>query len=96
VQIPAGLGEQGRDATGRAAGPDLKTRLFNYACTDFIDSKQFDELPPRMKQHVAKRLRIVLDGKGGKTYEAFSTEDRRAISEILSETKPDLWKASGE
>ncbi|MHC5540203.1 hypothetical protein ACYOEI_18445, partial [Singulisphaera rosea] len=82
-----------RDARGRSLCEfDLKTRLFKYPCSYLIDSPQFDALPPRMKRYVVERLRVVLDGKGGKEYAKLSEGDREAISEILAETKPDLWR----
>ena len=86
-----------RDRAGRSLREfDLKTRLFKYSCSYLIYSPQFDGLPPRMKRYVAKRMRDVLDGKGGKEYEGLSVEYRRAISEILAETKPELWKGEGD
>lgn len=75
---------------------DLKSRLFMYPCSYLVYSKQFDEMPPRVKRYVAKRLRVVLDGKGGKDYEYLSESDRRSILEILAETKPELWENAGE
>jgi hypothetical protein len=86
-----------RDHRGRSLRDfDLTTRLFKYPCSYLIHTRQFDDLPPRMKHHVAKRLRAVLDGRGGKEYEHLAAADRRAISEILAETKPDLWKLADD
>ena len=85
-----------RDQQGRSLRDfDLNSRLFKYPCSYLIDSRAFDELPAEMKQFAAKRLREALDGKAGKPYDRMSEADRKAISEILAETKPDLWKAGG-
>ncbi|WP_422927210.1 hypothetical protein [Singulisphaera sp. PoT] len=81
-----------RDTRGRSLRDlDLKSRLFLHPCSYQIYSSQFDALPPRMKQYISRRLHLILDGQGGKPYESLTPDDRKAISEILAETKPDLW-----
>ncbi|MGP0065815.1 MAG: hypothetical protein ACLQGP_19710 [Isosphaeraceae bacterium] len=87
-----------RDAKGRSLRDlDLKTRLFRYPCSYLIYSRAFDSLPDPVKDHVYRRLWEILDGRGsGKDDPHLTPEDRRAILEILRETKPDLpdyWKA---
>jgi len=67
---------------------DLRTRLFKYPLSYLIYSRSFDELPPRMKEFVAQRLREVLEGEGGAKYAHLSAADRQAILEILADTKP--------
>ena len=53
------------------------------------------ELPPIIKTYVAKRLKEILGG-GGDAYSHLSSTDRQAISEILRETKPELWIAADD
>jgi hypothetical protein len=87
-----------RDSQGRSLRDlDLNTRMFKYPCSYLIHSTAFDQLPPQAKEYVAERLLSILSGKD--TTAAFahlSAEDRRAILEILAETKPDLWKQPNE
>lgn len=86
-----------RDQQGRSLREfDLNTRLFKYPCSYLIYSRSFDELPPIMKTYVAKRLKEILAGSGGDTYSHLSSTDRDAISEILRETKPELWASEND
>jgi hypothetical protein len=84
-----------RDGEGRSLRDfDLQTRMFKYPCSYLIYSAAFDGLPEAVKSYVATRLRNVL--LGSDRDEAFwhlSAEDRRAILEILNDTKPHLLKA---
>ncbi len=74
---------------------DLQTRMFRYPCSYLIYSKSFDELPAPVRQHVITRLDEVLTGEDqSEDFAHLSEEDRRAIREILLETKPGLWKQS--
>ncbi|MCA9267968.1 MAG: hypothetical protein KDA41_05830 [Planctomycetales bacterium] len=83
-----------RDAKGRSLRDlDLQTRLYTYSCSPLIYSEQFDQLPPPMKQYVVVRLHAILTGED--TSDQFAHLDaarRQAIQEILTETKPQLWK----
>ena len=83
-----------RDSRGRSLRDfDLKTRLFRYPCSPLIYSEAFDRLPAAVRTEVLARLREVLTGKdNSKTFEHLTEADRRAIREILEETKPDLWR----
>lgn len=85
-----------RDKRGRSLRDfDLKTRLFRYPCSFLIYSASFDRLPPELKAVVTRRLHDVLTGRDPDTAFAHLTaEDRQGILEILTETKPDLWKAT--
>jgi hypothetical protein len=90
-----------RDAMGRSLRePDLKRRLFRYPCSYLIYSESFDALPAEMKDYVYKRLWQVLtsdDDEAG-DFAHLKRSQRRAIREILAETKPDLpayWKRGG-
>ena len=87
-----------RDSKGRSLRDlDLNTRLFRYPCSYLIDSRAFDSLPAEVKDRVYRRLWEILGNQGtGKEHPHLATEDRRAIIEILRETKPglpDYWKA---
>jgi hypothetical protein len=87
-----------RDKKGRSLRDlDLQRRLFTYPCSYLIYSAAFDGLPDPVKGHVLKRLWDVLTGKDtSKEFAHLSADDRRAILEILVETKPNLpayWRS---
>ena len=71
---------------------DLRDRLLRYPCSPLIYSAAFDALPDRARKAVYLRLWQVLSGtETDPTYGArLSREDRQAIVEILSDTKPNL------
>ena len=80
------------DSKGRSLRQlDLGERLMKYPCSYMIYSDAFDALPAVAKDHVYRRLWQVLSGqdKDGR-YTVLSTADRRAIVEILRDTKKDL------
>ncbi len=81
-----------RDTKGRSLRDfDLEERLFRYPCSYMIHTEAFDGLPSMAKDAVFRRLWEVLSGQEtGAVYDRLSTGDRRAIVEILLETKPDL------
>jgi hypothetical protein len=86
-----------RDSKGRSLRElDLTERMFKYPCSFLIYSEAFDSLPTQVKQKVYAKLYDVLTGKdSSEAYDSLSTESRRAILEILAETKSDLpedWK----
>lgn len=88
-----------RDAKGRSLRElDLKTRLFKYPCSFLIDTPAFDALPDEIRTYVWQRLWNVLSGKiQDDKFAHLSADDRRAIVEIVQETKPnvpDYWKSS--
>jgi hypothetical protein len=64
-----------------------------------IYSEAFDQLPSIASETVYRKLYDVLTGKNlGKPFDRLSAEDRRAILEILRDTKPNLpegWKVDG-
>jgi hypothetical protein len=71
---------------------DLKTRLFRYPCSFLIYSPSFDQLPLPVKEHVVKRLHAILLGEDqDPAFAHLTPEDRKAILQILEETKPGLW-----
>jgi hypothetical protein len=72
-----------RDSQGRSLRDlSLRGRLMRYPCSYMIYSPAFDGLPAEAKAAIYRRMWEVL----GKREEA----DRRAIVEILRETKRDL------
>jgi len=81
-----------RDSKGRSLRDlDLTRRLLRYPCSYMIYTEAFDALPPPVKAVVYDRLWLVLSGaaKDG-DYAKLTSADRRAIVEILRETKKDL------
>jgi hypothetical protein len=86
-----------RDHQGRSLRDfDLHTRMFRYPLSYMIYSETFDSMPAVVRERVYKRLYDVLSGKDtSKPFERLSADDRRAILEILLDTKPglpDYWK----
>ena len=81
-----------RDKQGRSLRQlDLQTRLLKYPCSYLIYSQSFDALPPPMKEKIYQRLWEILTGKDSSPdFARLSPESRRAILEILTETKNDL------
>ena len=86
-----------RDSKGRSLRDfDLTHRLFRYPCSYMIYTDAFDALPPAALALVYERMYAILSGKAaGAEYSALTPADRRAILEILRETKkglPAYWK----
>lgn len=86
-----------RDPQGRSLRDfDLHKRIFKYPCSYLIYSEAFDAIPAPAKEFIYHRMYEVLTGhEQGPEYAALSSEDRRAILEILVATKPGLpaeWK----
>jgi hypothetical protein len=86
-----------KDRHGRSLRDfDLRRRLFRYPCSYLVHSAAFNALPPPLLESLYRRLwEILHDQDAGDTYSHLSAEDRRAILEILQETKsglPDDWK----
>ena len=81
-----------RDRRGRSLYElDLNTRLLKYPCSYLVYSPAFDALPPLAKAPIYRRLWQVLSGEVTEPrYRVLSLEDRRAVVEILRDTKPDL------
>ena len=85
------------DSKGRSLRQfDLNTRLFKYPCSFLVYSEQFDAMPAQIKEMIYKRLHEILTGadKSAK-FETLTTTDRKAILEILRQTKkdlPDYWR----
>jgi hypothetical protein len=81
-----------RDSQGRSLHQlDLKTRLLRYPMSYLVYSKSFDGLPKPAKDYVYRRFWEVLSGKDSSpAFTHLSAADRKAILEILQETKPDF------
>ena len=81
-----------KDRLGRSfAQLDLVTRLLRYPCSDLVYSEAFDGLPEAVKQAVYRRMVDVLSTPDRRLGDArVSVEDRRAVLEILRETKADF------
>jgi hypothetical protein len=75
---------------------DLKTRMFRYPLSYMIFSAAFDGMPDVVRARVYQRLYDVLTGKDQtEKYARLTPDDRRAILEIVRDTKPNLppyWK----
>ena len=88
-----------RDRRGRALRDfDLHKRLFRYPLSYTIDSAAFDALPDVARSRIYRRLYEVLRGTDSSLqYRHLSIEDRRAVFEILRDTKKDLpayWRSA--
>ena len=86
------------DSQGRSLRQfDLQQRLMRYPCSYMIYSSAFDALPKDLKDATYARIWRILSGEErGKRYAALTLKDRRAIVEILRETKrrlPDYFQA---
>ena len=81
-----------RDSKGRSLRDlDLTRRLFRYPCSYMIYTEAFDALPAATKAIVYERMWAILSGAAKEPeYSRLSAADRRAIIEILRETKKDL------
>jgi hypothetical protein len=75
---------------------DLSTRTFRYPLSYLVYSDDFDTLPEPAKGYVYDRLLEILSGEDDdEDFKRLSAADRRAILEILLETKPglpDAWR----
>lgn len=89
-----------RDSQGRSLRDfDLQSHLFKYRCSYLIYSASFDALPPEVQKPVFQRLWDILTGLDTDSeFEHLSTSERKAILEILQETKaglPAYWTPAG-
>jgi hypothetical protein len=81
-----------RDARGRSLRQlDLENRLMRYPCSYMIYSQAFEALPAAAKDAVYRRMWEILSGSDKEyRYQRLTLADRRAIVEILRDTKSDL------
>jgi hypothetical protein len=81
-----------RDHQGRSLREfDLEKRMFRYPLSYMIYSAAFDNMPGLVRERVYQRLYDILTGKDqSPAYARLTSDDRRAILEILRDTKPNL------
>ncbi len=81
-----------RDSRGRSLRDfDLKTRLLRYPCSYMIYSNTFEALPQAAKDAVYAMLFEVLSSAPPESkYARLTSEKRREVLEILTETKPEF------
>ena len=81
-----------QDRQGRSLRQmDLTRRMFKYPCSFLIYSEAFDALPSAAKELLYRRLWEVLSGADrSREVAGLSVADRRAVLEILIDTKPGL------
>lgn len=82
-----------RDTKGRSLRDfDLERRVFRYPCSYLIYSEAFAKLPAEAREYVHGRIReIVQDEDQSAAFAHLTSEDRRALREILGETLPGLF-----
>ena len=80
------------DSQGRSLHQlDLDGRLMRYPCSFLIYTDAFDALPEQALDAVYRRMWAVLSGEATEDrYATLTLDDRRAVVEILRDTKPDL------
>jgi hypothetical protein len=81
-----------RDSKGRSLRDfDLQQRIFRYPCSYLIYSDAFDAIPEPAKSYIYHRLLQILTGQDqGEDFARLSAPDRRAVLEIVLETKAEL------
>jgi hypothetical protein len=82
-----------KDRLGRSFGQiDAANRLLRYPCSYMVYSQAFDGLPEGVRQAVYQRMVDVLssDAPRAPGTARVTAEDRRAVLEILRDTKPDF------
>jgi len=81
-----------RDSRGRSLRQlDLTRRLLRYPCSYMIYADAFDALPGMARNAIYRRMWEILSGQeAGPRYLRLTPDDRRAIVEILRDTKEGL------
>jgi hypothetical protein len=81
-----------KDKQGRSLRDlDLQQKLFRYPCSYLIYSEAFDALPPPALDELYRQLWLALTGQTkDKELAAIPAADRKAVLEILRETKRNL------
>jgi hypothetical protein len=82
-----------RDAQGRSLREfDRRTRLFRYPGSFMIYSAALDGVPAEARQALYARMKVILEGADpAPRYQRLPAADRRAVLEILRETKRE-WR----
>jgi hypothetical protein len=88
-----------RDRQGRSLRDfDLEKRMFRYPLSYMLYSAAFDGMPGIVRDRVYQRLYDILIGKDqSEKFARLTTDDRRALLEIVRETKtnlPPYWTAA--
>jgi hypothetical protein len=80
-----------KDRRGRSLGQlELTGRLLQYPCSFMVYADAFDGLPSEVRAAIYRRMFEILSGQDASArYAHLSADDRRAIIEILRDTKPD-------
>jgi hypothetical protein len=80
------------DGKGRSLRElDLNKRLLRYPLSYLVYSEQFDALQAPARQQFFRRVREILTGADtSKDFSHLSEGDRKAILEILNDTKPEF------
>ncbi len=83
-----------RDQHGRSLRDlDQQKRLFKYPLSYQVYTPAFDRLPAGVSRYVKQRLQQILRGQDKpEDFPRLKMADRKAILEILQETKPELLK----
>jgi len=81
-----------RDRRGRSLRDfDLKRRIFRYPCSYLVHTAQFNQLPQAARDAIFARMWQVLSGQDrAPRYRRLTFEDRKAVVEILRDTRKDL------
>jgi hypothetical protein len=80
-----------RDRKGRSLRQlDLRARLMRYPCSYMIYTAAFDGLPAEGRSAVYRQMWRILTGRAANRGYSVSPQDRRAIVDILRDTKKDL------
>ena len=81
-----------KDRRGRSLKElDLNRRLLRYPLSYLIHSESFDRMPAIAREYVYRRLWEVFSGKDRREeFAHLANQDRSALLEILSETKPEF------
>lgn len=80
----------GKDKQGRGLRDfDLQQRLFRYPLSYLIYSEAFDNLPPLAREEFYRKLWLALNGQD-KTFPHLRAAERKAMLEILCDTKQNL------
>ena len=80
-----------KDRQGRSFGQLLlTTRLFRYPCSYMVYPEAFDGLPAAVKTAIYSRMIDTLSSDTASSRLRVSADDRRAILEILRDTKADF------
>ncbi|HEY1760506.1 MAG TPA: hypothetical protein VGG72_34345 [Bryobacteraceae bacterium] len=80
-----------RDRQGRSLRDfDLHKRMFRYPLSFMLYSPTFDALPDAVREKVYRRIYDVLNGQDQAKFPRLTEDDRKAVLEIVRETKPEL------